>query len=60
MIALAPTLWAVVQEIPRIIIDARNVSSTRSMTQALWSYRGLTVFAMFISAEANSTKEHDQ
>eukprot|EP00972_Heterocapsa_arctica_P017566 2596608-Heterocapsa_arctica.AAC.1 len=59
MFAPAPTLWAVVQEITRIIVDARNVSTTRSMKQALWSYRGLTIFAMFISAEANSTKEHD-
>jgi hypothetical protein len=31
----------------------------RSMTQALWSYRGLIIFAMINSAEANSTKEHD-
>eukprot|EP00972_Heterocapsa_arctica_P001987 285539-Heterocapsa_arctica.AAC.1 len=59
MFALAPTLWAIVQEIAHIIVEACDVSTTRSMAQALWSYRGLTIFAMFLSVEANSTKEHD-
>eukprot|EP00972_Heterocapsa_arctica_P076780 11324291-Heterocapsa_arctica.AAC.1 len=33
--ALAPTLWAVVQEITHITVEACDVSTTRSIAQAL-------------------------